>query len=64
MTDATSDIEDILNTIKRKPSAHQFKKVEIPPIITCLTEILGGVGIERPKFVGHHGSGSRQVQPK
>src|SRR5215510_14750899 len=55
MADSTSNIENILHVIERKSFAHQLKKVEIPPIIARVAEILGRVRIEGAKFVSHHG---------
>src|SRR5262245_14755053 len=55
MADPTSNIENILHVIERKPFAHQLEKVEIPPIIARVAEILGRVRIESAKFVSHHG---------
>src|SRR6516165_7121897 len=55
MTDPTSNIENILHVIERKPFAYQLKKVEIPPIIARLAEILSRMRIQGAKFVGHHG---------
>src|SRR5215831_19411749 len=54
MADSTSNIENILHVIERKSFAHQLKKVEIPPIIARVAEILGRVRIEGAKFVSHH----------
>jgi hypothetical protein len=56
MAEPTSNIENILHAIERKPFAHQHKKVEIPPMIARVAEILGRVRIEGAKFVSHHGS--------
>jgi hypothetical protein len=58
MADSTSNIEHVLHAIERKSFAHQLKKVEIPPIIARVAEMLGRVRIQSAKFVGHHGSRS------
>jgi hypothetical protein len=39
MADPTSNIENILHAIERKPFARQLKKIEIPPIIARIAEI-------------------------
>ena len=38
MPDSTSNIENILHAIERKPFAYQLKKVEIPPIVARVAE--------------------------
>ena len=55
MADSTSNIENILHVIERKPFAYQFKKIDIPPIIARVAEILSRMRIQGAKFVGHHG---------
>src|SRR6516162_10532947 len=60
MADPTSNIENILHAIERKPFAHQVKKIEIPPIIARIAEILGRMRIQGAKFVGHRGPYSVQ----
>jgi hypothetical protein len=60
MADPTSNIENILNAIERKPFAYQLKKVEIPPIIARVAKILGRMRVQGAKFVGHHGSHSER----
>src|SRR6516225_11244836 len=62
MADSTSDIENILHAIERKPFAYQLKKVEIPPIIARVAEVLGRMGIEGAKFVSHPACPARGAQ--
>src|SRR6516162_8111166 len=55
MADSTSNIENVLHVIERKPFAYQLKKIDIPPIIARVAEIFSRVRIQGAKFVGHHG---------
>jgi hypothetical protein len=54
MADATPDVESIPYAIERQPFAHQLEKIEVPPIIAGVAEILGRVGLQGAKLVGHH----------
>src|ERR1700675_1395744 len=55
MADPRSNIENILHAVERKPFSHQLKKIEIPPIIARVAEILGRMRTQSAKFVSHHG---------
>src|SRR5262249_42524096 len=61
MPNTAPNVEHIAHAIERKPFGHQLKEVDIPPIVAGVTEILGRMGLQSAKFVGHQDSRAMPV---